>query len=219
MENNEKIKNSLEDLFLVEELGEVGNLQLPTPELVQKYKNLRDRVIWIDKDIDDSLYGDIRLILQYNKEDDDNNIPPEQRKPIRMIISSYGRDLNVMFAMVGVMNLSKTPIYTVALDSAMSAAAIIYINGHKRFAMPLSTVLFHSRSSSGGAGQFEQVVAQTENYKKLMDMLKTNILAHTQIEKKFLDRQMKKEWYLYLDDQLKYGVTDEQVTDISQLIG
>ena len=52
-----------------------------------------------------------------------------------------------------------------------------------------------------------------------MDMLKANILAHTKIDKKTLDRQMKKEWYLYLEDQIKWGVTTAQITDISQLIG
>ena len=218
MENNEKIKNGLEDLFLVEDLGEVGNLQLPTPELVQKYKNLRDRVIWIDKDIDDTLYNEIRLILQYNKEDEENNIPVEKRTPIKLLINSYGGNLDSMFAMVDVMNLSKTKIETFVMNNALSAAAIIYINGHERYAMPNSVVLLHSRSG-GSVGEYSQVLAQTENYKKLMDMLKANILAHTKIDKKTLDRQMKKEWYLYLEDQIKWGVTTAQITDISQLIG
>ena len=98
----------------------------------------------------------------------------------------------------------------------MSAAALIFVNGHKRFAMPLSTLLFHSGSGSNGRS-YEQVVAQTENYKHLMDMLKTNIMAHTKIDKKTLDRQMKKEWYLYIDEQQKWGCIDVVLTDIKQL--
>ena len=42
-------------------------------------------------------------------------------------------------------------------------------------------------------------------------------MAHTKIDKKTLDRQMKKEWYLYIDEQQKWGCVDVVLTDIKQL--
>ena len=48
-------------------------------------------------------------------------------------------------------------------------------------------------------------------------MLKANILAHTNIPKATLDRNFKKEWYIYVEEQIKMGVSDYIITDINQL--
>ena len=215
----EKIKNDVLDLLVP--MGEIepeGNLQLPTPSLLQYYLDRKARVVWIDKDIDSDLFNEIRQIIQYNREDEKNKIPVEERTPIRLFIQSYGGTLDSCFSLLDVMKISTTPIYTYNFGTAMSAAALIYINGHKRFAMPKSTVLLHSRSG-GSSGGYEQVVAQTENYKRLMDMLKENILEHSTIDKAYLTKQMKKEWYIYIDQQTQYGLTDFVIENISQLVG
>lgn len=213
----DKVKNDLvDDLFCVAEVAPEGNLQLPSLELLQAYKDKKDRVIWLDKDISDDLFNEIRQVIQYNKEDID--IPVEERKPIRLILHSYGGSLDACFAFLDVMKISKTPVYTYNLNACMSAAALIFINGDKRFAMPKSTLLFHA-GSGGAQGTYSQVVEQTENYKRLMKMLHENILEHTSIDKSYLTKQLKKEWYLYIDEQQKYHCTDEVLEDISQIIG
>lgn len=215
---NEKTKN--EGILDLVDLGAIepkGNLQLPTPSLLQYYLDRKERVIWIDKDIDDDLFNEIRQIIQYNREDERNGIPVEKRKPIKILLQSYGGTLDSCFALLDVMRISKAKIETYNLNACMSAAALIYINGHKRYAMPKSTVLIHA-GQGGSVGGYDAVVAQTENYKRLMEMLKENVLEHTKIEKAFLNKQMKKEWYIYIDDQIKYGITDEVITDMSQIL-
>ena len=217
--NDVNVKNAgLADLVELVDIEPEGNLQLPTPSLLQYYLDRRERVIWIDKDIDDDLFNEIRQIIQYNREDEKNKIPVAERKVCRIMLQSYGRTLDSCFALLDVMKISKTPIYTYNLNACMSAAALIYLNGHKRFAMPKSTVLIHA-GQGGSVGGYDAVVAQTQNYKRLMDMLKENVLEHTKIEKAFLNKQMKKEWYIYIDDQIKYGITDEVITDICQILG
>ena len=217
--NDTNAKNvGLTDLVELVDIEPEGNLQLPTPSLLQYYLDRKERVIWIDKDIDDDLFNEIRQIIQYNREDEKNNIPVSERKVCRIMLQSYGRTLDSCFALLDVMKISKTPIYTYNLNACMSAAALIYLNGHKRFAMPKSTVLIHARQGRSVRG-YDAVVAQTENYKRLMEMLKENVLEHTKIEKTFLNKQMKKEWYIYIDDQIKYGITDEVITDICQILG
>lgn len=215
---NEKTKN--EGILDLVDLGAIepeGNLQLPTPSLLQYYLDRKERVIWIDKDIDDDLFNEIRQIIQYNREDEKNNVPVAERKVCRIMLQSYGRTLDSCFALLDVMKISKTPVYTYNLNACMSAAALIYLNGHKRYAMPKSTVLIHA-GQGGSVGGYDAVVAQTENYKRLMEMLKENVLEHTKIEKAFLNKQMKKEWYIYIDEQIKYGITDEVITDMSQIL-
>lgn len=215
----EKTKNDVLDLLVpMDEIEPEGNLQLPTPSLLQYFLDRKSRVLWIDKDIDSDLFNEIRQIIQYNREDEENKVPVEKRKIIKIYLHSYGGTLDSCFALLDIMKISKTPIYTYNLGACMSAAALIYINGHKRFAMPKSTVLLHSRSG-GSTGSFDAVVAQTENYKRMMEMLKENVLEHSTIDKAFLTKQLKKEWYIYLEDQKKYNLTDFELTDITQLIG
>ena len=64
------------------------NLSLPAPELVTYYQNLNNRTVWIDFEIDESCLEVERLILHWNKEDE--GVPQDQRKPIKLLIFSPG---------------------------------------------------------------------------------------------------------------------------------
>jgi len=194
-----------------------ANLHLPEPTLVSYYKDYKSRCLWIDKDIDDSLFNEIKSIIQWNREDEENKIPVDKRAPIIMMIHSYGGNLDACYALIDIMNLSKTPIYTVNLQCALSAGCMILINGHKRFCMPLSQALIHS-GSSGNGGTYEQVVSQTENYKKVIEMMQNNILGHTSIDQKTWKKWKGKEIYLYAEDQLKWGLVDEIIDDITKIL-
>lgn len=212
------IKNGLEDLVVLQDLGIDPNMQLPSPQLVQYYKDENNRIIFLSKDIDESLYDEYKLILRWNREDEDNGINIKDRKPIKIFCHSYGGDLLSCFAFLDLMELSKTPIYTINCSVCYSAAALIFINGHKRFSMPMSTILLHSGSGSNG-GQYEAVVAQTENYKKLVGLMHDNILKHSKISKQTLTKNSKKEWYIYSKEaKEKYGLTDVIVSDISEIL-
>lgn len=213
-----KNTNDLLEMFDVE-LPPEATLQLADIQLVNFYKSYKDRIIWLDKDISESLFDEIKMIILWNKEDEAANIPLENRKPIKLMIHSYGGNLDSAFAMIDCMALSKTPIHTYNLNACMSAGCLIFLNGHKghRYCMPLSTALIHE-GSGGSRGTYEQVQAQNENYKKLMDMMKNNILDHTIIDTKTLNKWKNKEIYLYADDQVKYGLADYIVTDISQVL-
>lgn len=209
---NEEIEVPIEDFLNLIGLGQnAENFQLPSPQLLQYYYDRKDRVIWIDKEIGDDLFNEIKQIAYWIREDDNNKINPEDRKPIRLMIHSYGGDLDSCFALIDLMGISKTPIYTYNMNACMSAGALIYINGHKRYAMPLSIVLLH-QGTGGAGGQYEQVIAQTENYKKLINMIKENILKQTTIPKSTLNKKFNTEWYIYAEDQIKYGITDEIIT-------
>ena len=213
-----KNTSDLLEMFDIE-LPSEATLQLADIQLVNFYKSYKDRVVWLDKDISENLFDEIKMILLWNREDENAGIPIENRKPIKLMIHSYGGNLDSAFAMIDCMALSKTPIHTYNLNACMSAGCLIFLNGHKgyRYCMPLSTALIHE-GSGGSRGTYEQVQAQNENYKKLMDMMKNNILQHTTIDTKTLNKWKNKEIYLYAEDQVKYGLADYIVTDMSQVL-
>lgn len=209
--------DAIEDIVADMVLAPQANLQLADPSLVSFYRDFNARCLWIDKEISDNLFAEIRCILQWNREDNENKIAPSKRKPIVLMIHSYGGNLDSCYALIDVMNLSKTPIYTVNLQCAMSSGCLIFINGHKRYCMPMSQALIHS-GSGGTGGSFEQCVAQTDNYKKIIDMMQDNIIAHTKIDIKTLKKWRGKETYLYAAEQIEYGLADEILDDISKIL-
>ena len=90
---------------------QIENLSLPNPELLQFYKDVENRVIWIEGEIDESLFESSKLIMNWNKED--KEIAPENRKPIKIFINSPGGTLEDTLSFVGLVGISKTPIITV----------------------------------------------------------------------------------------------------------
>lgn len=191
------------------------NLQLPSPELLTYYRNLEDRVIWIDYGVDETILEVSKLIMHFNKLDKD--IPIEERKPIKLLLYSYGGDGQACFSLLDVIALSKTPIHTVNMGVAMSAGLLLLIAGHKRFCLKNSTALAHS-GSGGASGTFEQTEAQMKDYKRFVETMRNYIIERTNIDTKTLNKYKNKEWYLYSEDQIKYGIVDKVVEDIIEIL-
>ena len=191
------------------------NLQLPSPELLTYYRNLEDRVIWIDYGVDESILEVSKLIMYFNKED--RNVPVEQRNPIKLLLYSYGGDGQACFSLLDVIALSKTPVYTINMGVAMSAGLLILLAGHKRFCLKNSTALAHS-GSGGASGTFEQTEAQMKDYKRFIDTMRNYIIERTNIDVKTLNKYKSKEWYLYAEEQTKYRVVDKIIDDIDEIL-
>lgn len=192
-----------------------ADVKLPDPSLLAYYNDKQERAIWIDSDIDDCTYEITKQIYEYNRQDKD--IPVESRKPIRIYINSFGGDLYQCFALISAIGASKTPVYTINTGVAMSAGMIILLSGHKRFAVKYSIAMCHSGSGSVG-GDFEQTQSAMDNYKKMVDTMKTYILERTKIDSKTLSRKWTKDWYMFSEEQVSLGVVDEIVENISEVV-
>lgn len=192
-----------------------ADVKLPDPSLLSYYNDRQDRIIYIDSEIDDCTYEITKQIYEYNRQDKD--IPIENRKPIKIYINSFGGDLYQCFALISAIGASKTPVYTINTGVAMSAGMIILLSGHKRFAVKYSIAMCHSGSGSVG-GDFEQTQSAMENYKKMVDTMKSYILERTKIDSKTLSRKWAKDWYLFSDEQESLGVVDKIIDDISEVV-
>ena len=114
--------------------------------------------------------------------------------------------------------LSKTPVYTVNMGVAMSAGLLILLAGHKRFCLPHSTALAHS-GSGGTQGTYEQTEAQMKDYRRFVKAMQDYIMERTDIDTKLLNKNKGREWYLYVEDQIKYKIVDKVIEDIDELCG
>ena len=114
---------------------------LPDPNLLQFYQYLSKRkIVWNDE-VTDSILAVADYIIQWNEAD--KEIEVEKRKPIRIFINSRGGDADCAMALIDVMKMSKTPVYTIGLARCFSAGGLILMGGHKRFILPNTKFLLH----------------------------------------------------------------------------
>ena len=194
---------------------DLENMQLPSPELLTYYRNLEDRVIWIDYDVSEKVLEVSKLIMYFNKQDKD--IPVEERKPIKLLLYSYGGDGMACFSLLDIIALSKTPVYTVNMGVAMSAGLLILLAGHKRFCLKTSTALAHS-GSGGTKGSYETTQAQMKDYERFVETMREYIVERTNIDKKLMNKKKTQEWYIYGEEQVSLGIVDKIVCDIDDIV-
>lgn len=166
-------------------------------------------------DIDSILIDFEKYIIEWNAED--RGIPIEDRKPILIYIYSYGGDLNATNSFIDVLKMSKTPIWTFNMGQCLSAGALIFLAGSKRFAMPKSQILIHQGSIGEVSGTTNQVIENIENIKKVEQILKEYIISNSKIDEKLYKKKQKTEWYLTATEAIELGVADEIVEDIDLL--
>ncbi len=94
-------------------------------------------------------------------------------KELKLIICSWGGDLNAAFALVDVMAGSSIPVNTIGLGAVGSAGFLIFIAGKHRTLTPNSTVLSH-QFSSGAMGKHHDLLATQE----VFDIMFEQMLQH-----------------------------------------
>ena len=93
------------------------DMVLPNPEVYEFYDGIRNRMLYLDNDVESELILEMqKYIISWNREDKD--IPIEQRKPIKIMIFSPGGDIISMYNLIDIILLSKTPVYTYNIGMA-----------------------------------------------------------------------------------------------------
>ncbi len=190
----------------------VENLDLPDPSLLNFYKDLENRIYWIDDEINEYSLDLIQYIIRWNTED--KEIPIEQRKPIRLLFHSPGGDLTVHSAISDIISLSKTPIIGIAIGEVASAAAYIFLMCHKRYALPSAVFLFH-KGSIAASGNANDILTLIEDYQQQLNLLAEKIGQQTSYSIEDIESHLTTDWYIRTEEALKYGVIDGIIDDIS----
>lgn len=203
------------EAIIPEESG--ANMQLADPYLLQTYKLLEERTIWVDTEIDESLLNVTRQIMLWNMEDKD--IKVEDRIPIKICIFSPGGNLAETMHACSVMQMSKTPVWTINMGMAMSGGFLLLIAGHKghRYTLPYARSMAHS-GSGGVSGDFQRAKDAMEDYKDQISDMQNFILEHTNILKTQLTKKKDCDWYMGAEDMIKYGAVDKIITDIDEIL-
>ncbi len=167
-------------------------------------KLFQDRVIFLDDAVESGVASSIVAQLLALDSDD-------TAEPIRLYINSPGGSLTDMSMIIDTMNLVKSPVHTLAIGEAASAAAIILAAGERghRAALPNARIMIHQpRINGSGRGQASDIEIQA----KEIEFLRTNMekfLADTTnqtLETVKLDLERDK--FMSAPEALEYGIID-----------
>lgn len=194
-----------------------ANMKLPDPYLLNYYEQAEERVLWLDKEVDEDCIEIAKKIIYWNMRDDDMEISVDKRKPIRLMIVSPGGDVYTMLAIMDSVAMSKTPVYTCVVSLAASAAFAILLAGHKRFAFPHAHGMWHS-GSAGISGSMEQVQSATKHLDGIEDQMTEFFLSRTKVPARVLKKYKDKDWYMTAKEMLENGVIDRIVGAVDEIL-
>lgn len=220
---NEKKMNaysSEEDIFaaldeILDALGGGANASLPAPEVVSTYVLDAERKLFLGAVVDMNIIEVTKRIIRWNMED--RGVPKEDRKPIWLYMMNYGGSADYMWQLIDVIEASETPVYTVNIGMCASAAALIFMAGHKRFMFKRSYLMIHEGGNNIG-GDAQKVLDASDSYKKMLKAMRAFILEHTKIPASTLSRKKNNDWELDSAYCLEFGVCDVIANTISEVI-
>lgn len=199
-----------------------------SPEEFDYYKETECRRLYLFRAIDwinDEGMGNIYVsqcgrliqrIMQYNREDLGKE--PEDRKPILLYISCPGGDLNEGLGLVGAIETSKTPVYTINVGQWSSMAFLIGIAGDKRFALPYTSFLMHD-GNFGVEGTTNKVLDTAAFMDKVeKEIIKKLVIKHSNMRARDYNKYVKIEYYMLPKEALEWGFIDRIVNDIDEIL-
>lgn len=170
--------------------------------------NNLDRNLFLGEEVEDQLAGGINTMIRFwNRLDDEANLPIEKRQPIKIYINNYGGVLTAGFSIIDTIKLSKTPVWTINIGVAYSAAFEIFIAGHRRIAYPSSSFLFHE-GSVGVSGDAHKFRNYADFYNVQLQQAKEHILSCTKLTEEEYEKIKKDDYWLTAEQALEKGICD-----------
>lgn len=193
-----KLKNNV---FKIRDKKEVNKMQ-QEQEL--------SRILTISGDIDDRTVGMVMdRIVQINDEDTcvRDSVKDYVERPIMLFVNTDGGSAYAALALIGIMEMSMTPIHTYAIGRAFSAGLWIVAAGHVRFAHHLATFMYHEVADLN-IGKLESQRRQIKENERLMKMMDKFLIDNTSITPEKLDKQDQHDWFFTAAEAADLGVVD-----------
>ena len=196
------------------------NMQIGYVDIFEM-EEIDKRHLFINGDIEMGITFDTTVyhIMRFNSQDKD--IPVNERKPILLYINSPGGSVTDGYGVIDAIITSKTPVYTINQGVCFSMGFLIFLAGHKRYAMPHSEFLMHDGSTAGWdstAKMKDRMEFETQQIEK---MTREYVLSRTKITEDVYEQKYRVEWYFLPQEAKEIGVTDYIIgtdCDIDEII-
>ena len=166
---------------------------------------LKERIIFLGSGIDDNVANLIMAQMLHLEAED-----PE--KDIQLYINSPGGVVTAAMAVYDTMQFIKSPVSTICIGQAASAAAVLLLAGEKkkRFSLPNSRVMLH-QPSGGVSGTTIDVEIHAREMVRIRQLLNEIIAKHTGQEIGKVEKDTERDFILDAVEAKKYGIIDEVI--------
>ena len=172
------------------------------------------RVLSLYGDVTEELAADIvagLLLLGESPHEPD----PEDKRGIKLFISTHGGSVSDMFSIIDVMNMIQArgvDIETVGLGKVMSAGVLLLAAGTKgkRKIGKNCRLMLHG-VSAGSVGPISTMENELAEFKWIQNRFVSTLSKHSNLKKSKIKKMLKshKDIYISAKDAIKLGIADE----------
>jgi len=165
---------------------------------------LEDRIIFLGGAINDAVANTVIAQMLFLDHKDPH-------KEMVMYINSPGGEVNAALAIYDTMQFVKSPVSTICVGLAASAAAVILGAGAKgkRFALPNSEIMIHQVAMEGVGGQATEIEITAKEIGKVKTRLNEVLAKHTGQDIKKIEKDTDRDYFMSVEEAKKYGLIDE----------
>ncbi len=166
---------------------------------------LKERIIFLGSVIDDNIANLVMAQMLHLEAED-----PE--KDIQLYINSPGGVVTAALAVYDTIQFIKSPVSTICIGQAASAAAVLLLAGEKkkRFSLPNSRVMLH-QPSGGISGTTIDVEIHAREMVRIRQLLNEVISKHTGQDIVKVEKDTERDFILDAKEAQKYGIIDEVI--------
>lgn len=163
---------------------------------------LKDRIIILNGEIDDSLSNSIVAQLLY--------LDSINSDDISIYINSPGGSITAGMAIYDTMNYIKSEVCTICIGMAASMAAFLLASGQrdKRYILPNAEVMIH-QPLGGAKGQATEIRIAADRIIKLKDKLNSILSNITNKDILQIERDTERDNFMNSVEALEYGLVDK----------
>ncbi len=174
---------------------------------------LKDRIILLGTPIDDNISNLICAQLLFLESENPD-------REINFYINSPGGSVTAGLAIYDTMQYISAPVATLCLGQAASMGALLLAAGQSgmRYALPHSRILLH-QPAGGFQGQATDIDIQAKEIIRLKSMLNDILSKHTGQKLKRIEEDTDRDYFMSVEECVKYGVIDRVLTSRSELEG
>ena len=167
---------------------------------------LRDRIVFLGTQVDDTSANLVIAQLLFLEGED-----PE--KPIHLYINSPGGDMTAFFAIHDTMQFLRSPVSTMCVGQAASAAAVLLAAGEPgmRFTRPHARVLIH-QPHRGAHGPSTAIEIQVREMVEMRDRMVDILVRATGQTRERIVADIDRDHILRGSDAVAYGLVDDVIS-------
>lgn len=166
---------------------------------------LKDRIIFLSGEIYDEMANLVVAQMLFLEAEDPD-------KDIMLYINSPGGSVTAGMAIYDTMQYIKCDVSTLCVGMAASMGAFLLAAGAKgkRFCLPNAEVMIH-QPSGGAQGQATDIAIAAQHILRIKKRMNQILADNTGKDVSVIEKDVERDFYLWAEDAVEYGLVDEIV--------